>query len=75
VGGSFLVERANGSLEQLAPKQTQIPLMPGDVFIMRTSGGGGLGLPADRQPDLVRRDVLNGRVSAESAERDYGVLQ
>jgi N-methylhydantoinase B len=75
LGGSFLVERANGVLEQLAHKQTQIPLMPGDVFIMRTSGGGGLGLPADRQPDLVRRDVLNGRVSAEGAERDYEVLQ
>jgi N-methylhydantoinase B len=49
--------------------------MPGDVFVMRTSGGGGLGPPADRQPDLVRRDVLEGRVSAEGAERDYGVLQ
>jgi N-methylhydantoinase B len=75
VGGSFLVERANGVLEQLAHKQTQIPLMAGDVFIMRTSGGGGLGLSADRQPDLVRRDVVEGRVSAEGAERDYGVLQ
>jgi N-methylhydantoinase B len=75
VGGSFLVERANGVLEQLAHKQTQIPLMAGDVFIMRTSGGGGLGVSADRQPDLVRRDVIEGRVSAEGAERDYGVLQ
>ena len=45
----------------------------GDVFVLRTSGGGGLGPVAERSPDDVRADVAEGRVSPEGAARDYGV--
>jgi N-methylhydantoinase B len=44
------------------------------VALIATAGGGGWGNPFDRDPELVRRDVLEGYVSIESAARDYGVV-
>ena len=38
-----------------------------------TGGGGGYGPPLEREPDAIRRDVLEGYVSREAAQRDYGV--
>jgi N-methylhydantoinase B len=37
-------------------------------------GGGGYGDPFTRDPAAVLDDVLNGYVSIEAAERDYGVV-
>ena len=39
-----------------------------------TGTGGGFGSPLARDPERVRDDVLDGYVTRESAERDYGVL-
>ena len=54
-------------------KVTQHPIAPGEVVRILTGGGGGWGLPAERDPEAVRRDVREGYVSAEAARRDYGV--
>ena len=35
---------------------------------------GGYGDPLERDPELVRSDVLDGFTTAELAERDYGVM-
>lgn len=48
-------------------------LEPGAVVELRTGGGGGFGNPHERDPERVRRDVLDGYVTLEAAERDYGV--
>ncbi len=45
----------------------------GDVFHWYWSGGGGYGDPLDRDPSLVRLDVISGVVSAEAAKNLYGV--
>jgi N-methylhydantoinase B len=37
-------------------------------------GGGGYGDPLARDPEAVLADVVNGYVSLEGAERDYGVV-
>ena len=66
------VRRRDGTIEELAAKQVNISLQTGDRFLLGTSGGGGLGEPALRRPDLVVDDVRQGRVSAESAALDYG---
>ena len=39
-----------------------------------TSGGGGYGHPRERDPALVLDDVLEGWVSRERAESEYGVV-
>ncbi len=50
------------------------PVRAGEVIRIRTTGGGGWGDPLDRDIDLVRRDVLWGKVSRDAAERAYGVV-
>ncbi|MDT4943435.1 MAG: N-methylhydantoinase [Pseudonocardiales bacterium] len=44
------------------------------VIRIRTTGGGGWGDPLERDPELVARDVLWGKVSREAAAADYGVI-
>jgi N-methylhydantoinase B len=39
-----------------------------------SSGGGGYGPPWEREVELVRRDVRDGFVSREVAERIFGVV-
>ena len=46
----------------------------GDVFRAVLAGGGGWGDPLDRSPAFVLDDVLNDKVSPQSAREDYGVV-
>jgi N-methylhydantoinase B len=62
----------DGVETRLGSKVT-VELEAGDVISVRTCGGGGYGPPAERDPDLVRRDVREGKVSAERARDVYGV--
>ena len=62
--GSYAVTRADGRLEQLNSKQQNVALETGDVFTIRTSGGGGLGRPLERAPAAVAEDLREGRVTA-----------
>lgn len=47
---------------------------PDARVILDLPGGGGYFDPLTRDPEAVRRDVLDGLVSRESAARDYGVV-
>ena len=51
-----------------------VEIKQGDVMIKISSCGGGVGSPFERDPDLVREDVVNELVSLESARDDYGVV-
>jgi len=70
--GSFSIERADGTVERLPARATGVSLAAGDRFVMRTSGGGGLGRVDDRDPDAIRTDVATGRVTVTGAGDDYG---
>jgi N-methylhydantoinase B len=48
-------------------------LKPGDTVTIDAPGGGGYGNPLEREPDMVLNDVIEGYVSIEGAETDYGV--
>jgi N-methylhydantoinase B len=71
--GSFSIERIGGSTDTLAAREADVELAPGDRFVVRTSGGGGLGPARDRDPALVRDDVATGKVTRAGAARDYGI--
>jgi N-methylhydantoinase B len=51
-----------------------VPLNPGDRFERPSAGGGGLGDPLERDPAQVLEDVIDGYVTVQGAERDYGVV-
>lgn len=47
-------------------------VQPGGSIVCRIPGGGGLGDPRERDPELIRRDLEFGYISAEHAEQAYG---
>ncbi|HEY7122611.1 MAG TPA: hydantoinase B/oxoprolinase family protein [Ktedonobacterales bacterium] len=49
-------------------------LAPDARVQLNLPGGGGYGNPLQRPVDLVVNDVVNGYVSLEAAEREYGVV-
>jgi N-methylhydantoinase B len=51
-----------------------IPVPVNASAIVRTGGGGGWGDPYERDPHLVRADVLEELVSREAARTQYGVV-
>jgi N-methylhydantoinase B len=54
-------------------KTPDMPMADGDLISIRTGGGGGYGDPFERDPEAVRRDVIDGYVSIEAARGEYGV--
>ena len=70
--GEYRIVKKNGDAVAL-PSKCTTQIEEGDTLIVHTPGGGGYGDPVKRDPQLVLRDVINGLVSRESAERDYGV--
>jgi N-methylhydantoinase B len=62
----------DGVETRLGSKVT-VELEAGDVISVRTCGGGGYGPPEERDPELVRRDVREGKISPERARDVYGV--
>ena len=58
-------------MREVAGKVIGERLRRGDRVSVLTQGGGGLGDPASRDPEALRRDVREGKVSAAAA-REYG---
>jgi N-methylhydantoinase B len=56
------------------PAKIVLPFKVGEKLRYWTTGSGGYGSPLERDPASVLEDVLNGRVSGESAQADYGVI-
>jgi N-methylhydantoinase B len=50
------------------------PIPAGTLVRIDTTGGGGWGDPLLRPPEVVALDVRQGKVSAEAAREEYGVV-
>jgi len=59
----------NGVAQKTGSQQS---LKPGDRFLCRIPGGGGLGDPHDRDPALIERDLENDLISPEFAAEHHG---
>lgn len=51
-----------------------VTLEPGDTIQITSSGAGGWGHPAEREPERVLADVQRGFVSVAMASAEYGVV-
>jgi N-methylhydantoinase B len=67
-------ERLEGRSEVVRSKVTHLNLARGDVFVATAGGGAGIGDPLQRPVDKVATDVVNGYVTAQHADRIYGVV-
>jgi N-methylhydantoinase B len=65
--------RADGTEEQLHSKLDHVKVMPGDLLLSDTWGGGGCGDPLERDFEKVKFDVDAGLVTVLGAKR-YGVV-
>ena len=45
----------------------------GRRVVLALPGGAGYGSASERDPELVRRDLARGYITAETAEKDYGM--
>ncbi len=68
------VRRANGELLEI-PSKIVIALNRGDQLIVKTAGGGGHGLPTERDRALVAADVANRKVTTRAASELYGWIE
>ena len=50
------------------------PVKAGQLLVVTTTGGGGWGDPLEREVELVLADVRDGKVSADAARAQYGVV-
>jgi N-methylhydantoinase B len=60
--------------ERIAKSKGLDVLNEGDVVSLRLPGAGGYNPPDSRDRGALLRDVRDGKVSLESARRDYGVV-
>jgi N-methylhydantoinase B len=66
------VVRADGSSSGRFGKVARMPLYRGDLVRLVTGTGGGVGDPREREPELVRADVLDQIVTEREALEVYG---
>ena len=70
---SCAILHPDGSEEVLLSKVSR-PIGRGDRLISITPGGGGWGDPLQRNPEAVRRDVVEELISRQTAANTYGVV-
>lgn len=73
VPGRFILNPGREDERRLKAKGMET-LAQEDVVSMRLPGAGGYGTPWERDPELVALDVRGGKVSLETARRDYRVV-
>jgi len=72
--GKVIINPDTSKPDELRPLSDGNKLKYGDLVRIITPGGGGWGSPYDRKASDVLNDVLDGKVSPESALEDYGVV-
>jgi N-methylhydantoinase B/oxoprolinase/acetone carboxylase alpha subunit len=79
-GGIFIKKKGDSRFRRFSEafgtvsdsKFTRIAVHEGDEIILNSAGGGGYGDPLQRPRDLVARDLTQGFISPEAAQRLYG---
>ena len=69
--GGFWISGRDGQIRALPSKQSNVPLSKGELFVVETAGGGGLGQVGDRPGDAVAADIRSGRVTEAGAVESY----
>lgn len=72
-GASRHLKRDKSGATTELPAIALAKLEDGETIISVTCGGGGYGSPSEREPDLVREDVVEGWISRERARDVYRV--
>ncbi len=66
-----LLLKSEGKSIDLASKTVNKALKRGDVLQMYTQGGGGFGDPSERDHELLRKDLREGKITVEALKSIY----
>ena len=72
--GRFVLHPGTDREEKLPGSFSERPVEKGTVVRVETPSGAGFGKPLERASQSVQADVTDGKVSAQIAERIYGVV-
>ena len=70
---SKFVIRAGTDNEEETPSAGKFQLAAGHVFYLETAGGGGFGIPSERNRSSLARDIEEGYVSSRAATQLYNL--
>jgi N-methylhydantoinase B len=69
--GEYTIVDSKGTVQKLRSKCT-LRIKKDDVLTVKTPGGGGYGSPLEREHNLTLEDILDEKVSLNSASALYG---
>lgn len=72
--GTYLLQRTDGSSQVLSSKVSNVELRAEDVISVHTPGAGGYGRPHKRDLQRIKRDLIEGKISAHAAVEHYGII-
>ncbi len=72
--GDIIINPDTAKSRRLPTRYADYPLQSGDIFRLDAPGGGGYGPPFARDSEKVVSDVVQGYITRDAAERDYGVV-
>jgi N-methylhydantoinase B len=70
--GVFLLQRPDGSIENLPGKLKSLILNPGEAVAVETPGAGGYGSPEERSPAKLAEDVRSEKFTLRYIKDHYG---
>ena len=72
--GRFVLHADSDGERRLPASFSELAIEPGATVRVETPSGAGYGSPLERDPARVLADVISGKVSADAASPDYGVV-
>ncbi|WP_424534859.1 hydantoinase B/oxoprolinase family protein [Sphaerisporangium viridialbum] len=72
--GGFFRRHLDGTVERLNSKVNNVRFGAGEALIVETTGGGGIGSPADRPAPEILLDLTTGKITPTTAQSTYGLL-
>jgi N-methylhydantoinase B len=72
--GACVINPDSEKEKRLPSRFGDYPLRQGDIVRIERPGGGGLGDPHERAPEMVLEDVRQGYVTTKNARTAYGVV-
>jgi N-methylhydantoinase B len=64
---------SDGETKRRVPRNSLVEMNENQSLILHSAGGGAIGDPFERDPEMVLRDVIDEKVSLEGAREEYGV--
>jgi N-methylhydantoinase B len=71
--GTFIRNPGRANETRLGLTTSGTPLANGDMLRVMTPGGGGYGEPSRRDPEAVKRDLREGKITEQAAREIYGL--